>query len=110
MTGGALNTDSSLREQVAEEVRALLARRRLSARRAATELGWTEWYMSRRMTAKTAFDVDDLAALAELLGVTVIDFFPARRGDGYVRLSKSVSLRDRNLPPGVVESPTTRAA
>ena len=73
---------SSLREQVAEEVRALLARRRLSARKAAEALGKTEWYMSRRMTGKTAFDIDDLAALADLLDVPVTDFFPVRMGRG----------------------------
>lgn len=63
------------RESVAAEVRAHLARARKSGRAAALELGWTQPYMSRRLNGDIAFDVDDLAALAELLGVPVIAFF-----------------------------------
>lgn len=66
---------TTVREQVAEEVRALLARRRLSARAAARLLGWTPNYLSRRMTGVAPFDVDDLAALAKLLSVPVTTFF-----------------------------------
>lgn len=67
---------TTMREQVAEEVRALLARRRLSARATARALGWSPMYLSRRMTGTAPFDVDDLAALSALLDVPVTAFFP----------------------------------
>jgi transcriptional regulator with XRE-family HTH domain len=60
---------------VAGEVRAWLARRQRSGRSAALELGWTEPYLSRRLTGAVPFDVADLARLAELLDVPVTVFF-----------------------------------
>jgi transcriptional regulator with XRE-family HTH domain len=60
-------------ESVAAEVRAQLARQKISGRQAAAQLGWTQPYMSRRLTGEIPFNVADLAALAELLGV------PAKR-------------------------------
>ena len=65
---------SSLQESVAAEIRAQLARRRLSGRQAALMLGWTSPYLSRRLTGEVAFDVADLEALAELLSVPVASF------------------------------------
>lgn len=62
-------------ELVAEEVRALFARRQISARRVALSLGWTENYMSRRLTGKIPLDVNDLVALAGALDVPVTEFF-----------------------------------
>ncbi|WP_344409238.1 helix-turn-helix transcriptional regulator, partial [Actinomadura nitritigenes] len=58
-------------EAVAEEARALLARRRISGRAAARGLGWKTDYMWRRLDGRTPFDVNDLVALARLLGVPV---------------------------------------
>jgi hypothetical protein len=52
----------STTEIVAGEVRAYLGRRRLSGRAAAMQLGWTQQYMSRRLTGAIPFDVADLAA------------------------------------------------
>lgn len=63
-------------EAVAAEVRAQLARNRLSGRRAAAMLGWKQTYLSRRLTGAVPFDVDDLAALADLLEVPIEQFFP----------------------------------
>jgi transcriptional regulator with XRE-family HTH domain len=65
----------STTEIVAGEVRAYLGRRRLSGRAAAMQLGWTQQYMSRRLTGTIPFDVADLAALADLLEIPVIAFF-----------------------------------
>jgi len=65
---------SSLRESVAAEIRAQLARRRLSGRQAAAMLGWTSPYLSRRLTGEVPFDVSDLEAIAGLLGVPVASF------------------------------------
>ena len=63
-------------EAVAAEVRAELARHRLSGVRAAKALGWSQNYISRRLSGTVPFDVADLAALADLLEVPVTTFFP----------------------------------
>ena len=68
------NETSSLRESVAAEIRAQLARRRLSGRQAAALLGWTSPYLSRRLTGEVPFDVSDLEAMAALLDVPVASF------------------------------------
>lgn len=65
---------------VAGEVRAWLARRQRSGRSAALALGWTEIYMSRRLTGKIPFNVADLAAIADLLEVPVTTFFETPGG------------------------------
>ncbi len=62
-------------EQVAAEVRAALARRRMSGRAAAREIGWKPAYIGRRLSGETPFDVNDLMALAALLDVPVSAFF-----------------------------------
>lgn len=71
------------RESIAAEVRAQLARQRRSARSVALEIGWTQRYMARRVNGDVAFNVDDLAAIAEVLDVPVISFFqgPVVYGD-----------------------------
>jgi transcriptional regulator with XRE-family HTH domain len=60
---------------VAEEMRVLFARRLITPAKVARALGWTDNYISRRLTGKVPFDVNDLAALAELLGVPIMTFF-----------------------------------
>jgi transcriptional regulator with XRE-family HTH domain len=71
-----------LREQVAEEVRALLARRRLNGAKLAEAIGRSEMYVSRRLRAETAFDLDDLQNIAETLGVPVLQLLPAGGAGG----------------------------
>ena len=70
-----------LADQVAEEVRALLGRRRLSASALAMRMGVTQRYISRRLTGETPLDVNDLAEIAEVLEVKVADLIPT---EGYV--------------------------
>lgn len=69
-------TAPKLRHGIAEEVRVLLARKRMSATKLAHELGWTQQYMSRRMVGDQAFDADDMERMAEALEVGVIDLLP----------------------------------
>jgi len=59
-----------LREAVAEEIRALLARRRMSGAALAAKIDKSEMYLSRRLRAETAFDIDDLEQIATALGTT----------------------------------------
>ena len=66
---------STARSRVASEVRAELARAQVSGNRLAALLGQSQPYWSRRLTGKVAFDVDDLTAIADLLGISVTAFF-----------------------------------
>ena len=78
MTNGAHIT-TKLRHGVAEEVRVLLARRRMSATKLAQQLGWSQPYIARRMTGSQPFDVDDLEQIADALGVGIVDLLPRDR-------------------------------
>ena len=73
-------------ETVAAEIRAELARHRLSARRAAARLGWTQAYLSRRLNGDVPFNVEDIEALAGLLGVSPQRFFRGNTSDDEDRL------------------------
>jgi len=75
-TTSELPDQGNFHERVAEEIRVILVRRQIRASELARTLGWTENYISRRLTGKIPFDVNDLGALAALLGVPVTSFFP----------------------------------
>ncbi|MDG4756311.1 helix-turn-helix transcriptional regulator [Micromonospora sp. WMMD710] len=79
MSDNAAGTATPMRELVAEEIRVLLARQRISASKLARTLGMTQSYLARRMSGDTAFDVDDLARIANVLGVTVVDLLPSAK-------------------------------
>ena len=79
-----------MRELVAEEIRALLGRRKMSASELARRMGVSQKYMSRRITGETAFDVDDLNAIAAVLGVEVATLIPRRSGSSEGRLIRTV--------------------
>lgn len=80
----------SVQELVAGEVRAGIARAGLSGSQAAVRLGWTQPYMSRRLTGRVPFDVTDLGELAELLDVPIEVFF--REPVGASRKAPSLTL------------------
>lgn len=56
---------------VASNVRAEMARRRITQRDVATALGIAHSAVSHRLTGRTTFDVNELAVIAGLLGVEV---------------------------------------
>ena len=60
-----------LRVTIAEEIRALMGRRRMSAVRLGAAIGRSQSYMSRRMTGEIPFDVDDLDAICAALDVPI---------------------------------------
>ncbi|SCL43221.1 Cro/C1-type HTH DNA-binding domain-containing protein [Micromonospora pallida] len=70
-------TRAHLRHLVAEEIGAHLGRRRMSGAKLARAIERSEMYVSRRLRGETAFDLDDLERIAEVLGVTVTDLLPA---------------------------------
>lgn len=57
--------------QIAEEVRALLARRKISQRSLAINMGWQQSQISRRLSGITPFTAAELVELADALEVPV---------------------------------------
>jgi transcriptional regulator with XRE-family HTH domain len=55
-------------------------------------LGWTQPYMSRRLTGEIPFDVADLDAIANLLSIPPTAFFQRPRHTG-PRALRGASLR-----------------
>lgn len=72
-------TREHLRHQVAEEVCALLGRRRWSGAKLARAIDRSEMYVSRRLRGETAFDLDDLERIADVLNVAVADLMPSAK-------------------------------
>lgn len=93
----------TLRALVAEEVRALLARKRISATALAKLIGVSQTYVWRRLSGETAFDLDDLEKIAKVLECRVVDLLPRQpKGGGEVTARKR-PMADRptdNRPNG----------
>jgi transcriptional regulator with XRE-family HTH domain len=60
----------TLREAVAMELRSELARNRISASRVAFAIGKDQPWISRRLTGQVAFDLDDLDAITQVMGIS----------------------------------------
>jgi transcriptional regulator with XRE-family HTH domain len=69
------DANTANREAVAEEIRALMGRRRVSQTRLAKVLGMSQPSLSNRLTGGQPFDVDELFTLAEYFGVEVTALF-----------------------------------
>jgi transcriptional regulator with XRE-family HTH domain len=67
---------ATLSQMVAEEIRALMARRRMSGRQLAVELGVSPSWVSYRLTGAQPIDVNDLMLISRALGVGVHDLLP----------------------------------
>lgn len=65
---------SGMREAVARAVRVAMAGKNISGRALADMIGMPQSAFSRRMTGETAFDVDELAAVARALEVPLSTF------------------------------------
>jgi len=59
-----------------------LARKRISVREAARQLGWEQTVLYRRTIGERGFEAGELAQLARLLEVPIERFFPADLGSG----------------------------
>ena len=94
--------------RVAEEIRALLARRRMSGRELARRLDVSPGWVSFRLTGTQPIDLNDLERIAGVLGVTIIDLLPpaARQGAAIAAYAHRRSTRpaDRR-PPGRPATP-----
>src|SRR4051812_1322533 len=92
-----------LRERVAEEIRVLLTRRRMSAAHLGRKLGVSQTWVWRRLKGETAFDLDDLERIAELLGVAVAELLPPDMRTARVNNGAESDTPNRprdNRPPG----------
>jgi transcriptional regulator with XRE-family HTH domain len=69
--------DSPLSATVSAEVRAWMARRGLSQEALAERLGISRQALSARLTGRTQWTVDDLAAAAHALNVPIADLLSA---------------------------------
>jgi transcriptional regulator with XRE-family HTH domain len=73
-----MSQDVTLSDRVAEEIRALLARRRISGRQLAESTGMSQSAVSARLTGVTAIDLDDLERIATALDVEITALLPVR--------------------------------
>jgi transcriptional regulator with XRE-family HTH domain len=67
----------ALRERVAEEVRALMGRRRTTGAQLARAIGVPQSSLSRKLTGRYPLDVDDLEAIAAYFEIPVASLIPA---------------------------------
>jgi transcriptional regulator with XRE-family HTH domain len=72
---------TTLNERVAEEIRALLARRRLTATDLARLTGMTQRSIARRVSGEKVIDIDDLARIAAALDCQIADLLPTDLAD-----------------------------
>lgn len=79
MTVNGSETRTRLTEQVAEEIRALLARRRISGRELARRMEKSHSWVNFRLTGAQPITVDDLQDFAAVLNVEVTDLLPHAR-------------------------------
>jgi transcriptional regulator with XRE-family HTH domain len=72
-----------LTEEVAEEIRVAMLRRRMTGAKLAQELGVSAAWVSYRLTGVQPIDLNDLQRIAVVLGVGVLDLMPKRATAGY---------------------------
>src|SRR4030095_8671617 len=65
-----------LSEQVAEEIRVMMTRRRMSGAQLARQLGVSQMWVSDRLRGATPIDLNDLERIAGVLDVAVADLLP----------------------------------
>lgn len=68
---------ATLSEMVAEEIRALMARRKVSGRELSAKLGVSPSWISYRLSGKQPIDVNDLLRIANALGAGVHELLPS---------------------------------
>jgi transcriptional regulator with XRE-family HTH domain len=81
---------ATLSDLVAEEVRALMARRKVSGRELADLLGVSPSWISYRLNGKQPIDLNDLERIANALEVPILTLIPTptQHDSPLIRLSK----------------------
>jgi transcriptional regulator with XRE-family HTH domain len=85
---------ATLSAQVAEEIRALMARRRIRQSQLAREIGENDQWVSVRLNGRQAIDLNDLQRIAEALDVSPADLLTAT-GTATIR-ERTSRRRDRH--------------
>jgi transcriptional regulator with XRE-family HTH domain len=101
MTTAPVGT-APLRERVAEELRALLARRKVTPTELGRKLGRSQTWVWRRLEGEVAFDLNDLEVIADALSVAVADLFPPDVRQAVRTIQGNSQVADRptdNRPP-----------
>jgi transcriptional regulator with XRE-family HTH domain len=109
-------TPLPLSVRVAEEIRVMLARRRMSGRELARRLDVSPSWVNYRLTGAQPIDLNDLERISEALGVTVFDLIPRSAGQSditprYAQVDQSDEVEvtqkrsDRTRPGGVGRPP-----
>jgi DNA-binding transcriptional regulator YdaS (Cro superfamily) len=78
-----MDSGDTLSERVAEEIRALLARRRVTGRELARRLSVSSPWVSQRLTGHTEIGVNDLERIATALDVEITALLPTRINKTY---------------------------
>lgn len=60
-------------QRTAANVRAEMARKRISQTKLAESLGWSQGAVSRRLSGRVALDLNELERIADQLGVTIFE-------------------------------------
>ena len=66
-----MEISSGYNEAVSAEVRAEMARQRVTGTRLAVECGWKQPYLSRRITGAVPWTTNDLEQIARKLGIPI---------------------------------------
>jgi DNA-binding Xre family transcriptional regulator len=98
-TTPATRTDS-LTVGVAEEVRSLMGRRKVTGAQLAKRLGVSAAWVSYRVNGLVSPSVDDLERIAEALGVEIVDLIPRSRRQVTVTSINPPLNRPPNRPHG----------
>jgi len=81
-----------LQEWIAEEIRVLLVRRRMTATQLAGMVGWSSSQISRKLGGQSELTVNDVAKVAKVFQVQPADLLP-KPEDGFITLEEWFSRR-----------------
>lgn len=106
-------TQTRLTDLVAEELRALLARRRISGRELARQLEESPSWVNYRLTGHTPIGLNDMQRIAEALGVGLVDLLPSHARHGSIaqtirRPERPRRAAVRTMVPATAERLTAR--
>lgn len=91
-----MSDDRTLNAHVAGEIRASMARQRITGRQLAQQLGKSHMWVSYRLTETTPIQLDDLQQIARALEVEITDLLPAPA----LRDGRSINERYAAAPGG----------
>lgn len=104
----------SLTLRVAEEIRVAMVRRGFNGAKLARALGVSAAWVSYRLTGAQAIDLDDLARISSVLGVSPMDLIP-RESSGVTerylpgeRVIATVDAQKTHRPTNPVRRPSIR--